>query len=122
MARNLQFDGGPVYGGNGGWYRQPMGGPAGGMVQGPDYATVDNWGARPIGSATGGPYYAPPSMPQPVTSTPTTTIDPTTGLPVATSATSGFDISTLLSGTIFGLPSWIVLGAAAYFLFFRKGR
>jgi hypothetical protein len=115
MARNLQFDGGPVYGSNGGWYRQPMGGPAGGMVQGPDYATVDNWGARPIGSATGGPYYAPQPMP-------VTPSAPTTGLPVATSTTGGFDISTLLSGTIFGLPSWIVLGAAAYFLFFRKGR
>ncbi len=34
----------------------------------------------------------------------------------------GFDLSGIFSGTILGLPSWLVLAAAAWFLFFRKGR
>lgn len=36
--------------------------------------------------------------------------------------TSGFDFSSLLSGNIMGIPTWIILAAAAYFMFFKKGR
>lgn len=36
--------------------------------------------------------------------------------------TPGFDLSGLISGTIMGLPSWLVIGAAVWFLFFRKHR
>jgi len=43
--------------------------------------------------------------------------------PVTTpSAAGAFDLSSLLSGNIMGIPTWIILAAAAYFLFFKKGR
>lgn len=45
-------------------------------------------------------------------------VDPSTTTDSA--ATAGLDFGNLLSGTIFGLPSWIVIGAAVWFLFFRK--
>lgn len=35
---------------------------------------------------------------------------------------SGFDFGSLLSGDIMGIPTWLVLGGAAWFFFFRKGR
>lgn len=47
------------------------------------------------------------------------------GTPVAVSsasASSGFDLSSIFSGTIMGIPTWLILAAAAYFLFFKKGR
>jgi hypothetical protein len=30
------------------------------------------------------------------------------------------DLGQLFSGTILGLPTWVVVGVAVYFLFFRK--
>jgi hypothetical protein len=44
-------------------------------------------------------------------------------VPAATTSPLGsFDLSSLFSGNIMGIPTWIILAAAAYFLFFKKGR
>lgn len=37
-------------------------------------------------------------------------------------STPVFDIAGFLQGSTFGLPTWLVVGAAAWFFFFRKGR
>lgn len=52
-------------------------------------------------------------------------VDPATGqtnTPVTTVPAAGFDISGLMSGTTFGLPTWLVIGGAVWFFFLRKGR
>jgi len=94
----------------------------------------------PSGIYTQGPTRGP--MLQPVTSPPiittvnpvtgTTsatgqTIDPTTGLPTTSQAPApaagGFDLSSLTSMTILGIPVlWIGVAAVVYFVFLKKGR
>lgn len=51
--------------------------------------------------------------------------DPTSGAvnpSPSTNPLGGFDLSSIFSGNIMGIPTWIILAAAAYFLFFKKGR
>jgi hypothetical protein len=57
------------------------------------------------------------ATPYPVADVGTVTVPATTTNPLGS-----FDLSSLLSGNIMGIPTWIILAAAAYFLFFRKGR
>jgi hypothetical protein len=51
----------------------------------------------------------------------TVAVDPTTGATIAPAASSGFDLTSILSGSIFGIPTlYIIIGVGAYFLFFKR--
>lgn len=83
------------------------------------------WAHGGAGQPTG-PYYGDDMgmpVPVPMPAVPTLpVVDPVTGLtttPVTTVA-SGFDLSSIMSGTIFGLPSWLVIAGGVWFFFLRK--
>jgi hypothetical protein len=42
--------------------------------------------------------------------------------PPPTATGGAFDFGALMSGTTFGLPTWLLIAGVAWFLFFRKGR
>lgn len=110
--------------------------------------TIDSWGtwqhphydggASPIGQSFGAPTSVPqitaagagiyqtgpfvgPALTPDLTAPSTGAGQATTPTGTTTTTSGGFDLSSLTSATIFGIPIlWIGLGLAAYFLFFKK--
>ena len=92
----------------------------------PIYQTGPYIAPNPLPVTGSGTAISPSGLPVAVDPTTGQAIDPSTGLPVDTSGTSsatsgGFDLSSLTSMSIFGIPVlYIALGIGAYMLLKKR--